>query len=133
MKEPMNANQRLAEFLSEEPIDEKDAPEDARSVGADADLGAAPRHEAHEARVGPWAPAPVRARLLRCASSVPTRASSRCWTAMARRIRRQPLAALAVAIGAGFMLGGALSSRTGRAVVSAAARHLGRELLKQLL
>lgn len=53
--------------------------------------------------------------------------------AVARRIRKQPIGALAIAIGAGFVLGGALSFRTGRALVSAGVRHVGRELLKQLL
>jgi len=125
MKEPMNADQRLAEFLSEEPIEEKDAAEDARSVEADADLGADPSR-----------PVGVRSRPRGSSALRIDRPDARLIAlleAMARRIRRQPLAALAFAVGAGFMLGGALSSRTGRAVVSAAARHLGRELLKQLL
>jgi hypothetical protein len=130
MKEPMNADQRLAEFLSEEPIDEQDAPEDARSVGADADLGAAPASRSK------GRPVAARSRPRTSSALRGERPDARLVAlleAVARRIRRQPLAALAVAIGAGFMLGGALSSRTGRAVVSAAARHLGRELLKQLL
>jgi hypothetical protein len=130
MKEPMNADQRLAEFLSEEPIDEKDAPDDARSVGADAHLGAGPASRSSRRPVGARS-RPRASSALRVAR--PDARLIALLEAMARRIRRQPLAALAVAIGAGFMLGGALSSRTGRAVVSAAARHLGRELLKQLL
>jgi hypothetical protein len=53
--------------------------------------------------------------------------------AMARRIRRRPLAALAVGAGIGFVIGGALSSRTGRLLLAAGARHVVREVLKQLL
>jgi hypothetical protein len=53
--------------------------------------------------------------------------------AMARRIRRRPLAALAVGAAAGFVIGGALSFRVGRVLLAAGARHVARELLKQLL
>jgi hypothetical protein len=53
--------------------------------------------------------------------------------AVVRRIRRQPLTSLFVMIGAGFVVGGALSFRAGRVVLVAAARHVGRELLKQVL
>jgi hypothetical protein len=53
--------------------------------------------------------------------------------AMARRIRRRPLAALAVGAAAGFVIGGALSFRVGRILLAAGARHVARELLKQLL
>jgi hypothetical protein len=53
--------------------------------------------------------------------------------AVARRIRSQPLGALALAIGVGFALGGALSFRAGRILVATGARHVAREVLKQLL
>lgn len=53
--------------------------------------------------------------------------------AVARRIRRRPLAALAVGAGIGFVIGGALSFRTGRLLLAAGARHVVRDLLKQLL
>jgi hypothetical protein len=53
--------------------------------------------------------------------------------AIARRVRERPLTALAAAIGAGFVLGGALSFRVGRTALSAAGRHVMRELLKQVL
>lgn len=52
---------------------------------------------------------------------------------VAGNIRRQPLASLAVALGVGFIVGGALSFRIGRLTLAAAARHVGRELLKQVL
>jgi hypothetical protein len=52
---------------------------------------------------------------------------------LGRRIRREPLKALAVALGAGFVIGGALSFRAGRLLLAAGARHVTRELLKQLL
>jgi hypothetical protein len=50
-----------------------------------------------------------------------------------RRIRRRPLTALAVGVAAGFVIGGALSFRAGRILLAAGARHVARELLKQLL
>jgi hypothetical protein len=53
--------------------------------------------------------------------------------AIVRRIRRRPLTSLAVAIGVGFVVGGALSFRAGRVALAAAARHVARELLKQVL
>jgi hypothetical protein len=53
--------------------------------------------------------------------------------AVTRRIRRRPLAALAVGVGVGFVVGGALSFRTGRLLLAAGTRHVTRELLKQLL
>lgn len=53
--------------------------------------------------------------------------------AMAARIRERPLTSLAVAVGAGFVVGGALSLRAGRLLLAAAARHVGRALLKQIL
>ena len=53
--------------------------------------------------------------------------------AVARRIRRRPLAALVVGAGFGFVIGGALSCRMGRLLLAAGARHVTRELLKQLL
>jgi hypothetical protein len=53
--------------------------------------------------------------------------------AIERNIRRRPLTALACGIGAGFVIGGALSSRAGRLLLAAGARHAARELLKQLL
>jgi hypothetical protein len=53
--------------------------------------------------------------------------------AIGRRIRRRPLPALAVGVGIGFVVGGALSFRAGRLLLAAGARRAGRELLKQLL
>ena len=54
-------------------------------------------------------------------------------TELGRRIRRRPLTALAVAAGAGFVVGGALTFKAGRLLLAAGARHVTRELLKQLL
>jgi ElaB/YqjD/DUF883 family membrane-anchored ribosome-binding protein len=53
--------------------------------------------------------------------------------ATARRIRARPLASFAIAVGIGFVVGGALSFRAGRIALAAAARHVARELLKQVL
>jgi hypothetical protein len=53
--------------------------------------------------------------------------------AVMANIRRRPLASILFAVGVGFVVGGALSFRAGRLALAAAARHLGRELLKQTL
>jgi hypothetical protein len=53
--------------------------------------------------------------------------------AIERNIRRRPLTALVCGIGGGFVIGGALSSRVGRLMLATGARHVARELLKQLL
>jgi hypothetical protein len=53
--------------------------------------------------------------------------------AVVRRIRRRPLVALAVGVGMGFAIGGALSFRAGRLLLAAGARRAARELLKQLV
>jgi hypothetical protein len=53
--------------------------------------------------------------------------------AVRRNIRRRPLAALVVGVGIGFVIGGALSFRAGRALLAAGARHAARELLKRVL
>jgi hypothetical protein len=53
--------------------------------------------------------------------------------AVARFARARPYAALAAAAVAGFVVGGGLSSRAGRMLLSAGARQAGQELLKQLL
>jgi ElaB/YqjD/DUF883 family membrane-anchored ribosome-binding protein len=53
--------------------------------------------------------------------------------AIGRRIRERPMTSLAVAIGVGFVVGGALSFRAGRIAFAAAARHVTREVLKQVL
>jgi hypothetical protein len=52
---------------------------------------------------------------------------------VARRISAQPFEAMAIALAVGFALGGALSFRAGRLALRIAARHVGRELLKQFL
>lgn len=53
--------------------------------------------------------------------------------AVGRRIERRPLTALVAAVGVGFIVGGALSFRAGRIALAAAARHLAREVSKQVL
>jgi hypothetical protein len=53
--------------------------------------------------------------------------------ALADRIRQRPLASLAAAIGVGFLVGGALTFRAGRIALAAAARHVARVVLKQVL
>ncbi len=52
---------------------------------------------------------------------------------VAGRIGNQPVTSLAVAAALGFVVGGALSFRAGRVLLSLAARQLGREVIKQLL
>jgi hypothetical protein len=49
------------------------------------------------------------------------------------RIRERPLTSLAVAVGVGFLVGGALSFRAGRLALAAAARRVAQEVFKQVL
>jgi hypothetical protein len=52
---------------------------------------------------------------------------------LAHLVRQRPIASLAVAIGVGFLVGGALSFRAGRVALAAAGRRVAREVLKQVL
>ncbi len=81
-------------------------------------------------------PAPDERPRRRASASMPDGSSARVAyvaQALVRRIRRRPWTSLLVAASGGFLLGGALSFRAGRLVLVAAARHVGREFLKQLL
>jgi hypothetical protein len=49
------------------------------------------------------------------------------------RIRERPLTSLALAVGVGFLVGGALSFRAGRFALVAAARRVAEEVLRQVL
>jgi hypothetical protein len=53
--------------------------------------------------------------------------------AAVRFARARPYPAIAAALVAGFVVGGALSFRAGRVLLAAGARQVGQELLKQLL
>jgi hypothetical protein len=53
--------------------------------------------------------------------------------ALAWRVRERPMATLAVAMGVGFLVGGALTFRAGRIALAVAARRVAREVLKQVL
>lgn len=53
--------------------------------------------------------------------------------AIVRRIRARPLTSLAVGLGLGFVVGGALSFRAGRIALAGALRYVAREVLKQVL
>jgi hypothetical protein len=53
--------------------------------------------------------------------------------AVVRFARARPYPAIAAALVAGFVVGGALSFRAGRVLLAAGARQAGQELLKQLL
>jgi hypothetical protein len=50
-----------------------------------------------------------------------------------RRIASRPVSATILAVGFGFVLGGALSFRAGRAALGIAGRHVMRELLKEMI
>jgi hypothetical protein len=50
-----------------------------------------------------------------------------------QRIRARPLASIAVSIGVGFLVDGALSFRAGRIMLANGGRQVVRELLKQVL
>jgi hypothetical protein len=52
---------------------------------------------------------------------------------VAIRIRARPLSTVVVALGLGFIVGGAASFRMGRIALVTAARYLARELCKQVL
>jgi hypothetical protein len=53
--------------------------------------------------------------------------------ALAGRIRKRPLTSLGVAVGVGFLVGGALTFRAGRIALAVVARRVVREVLKQVL
>jgi len=53
--------------------------------------------------------------------------------ALVHRIRERPMTAVAVAVGVGFVVGGALTFRVGRVALAAAFRRVAREVLKQVL
>jgi hypothetical protein len=53
--------------------------------------------------------------------------------ALGARIRRRPLASLAVALGIGFVAGGALTFRAGRFALAVTTRRFAHELLKRVL
>jgi hypothetical protein len=60
----------------------------------------------------------------------------RLWqlaVSLGTHIRRRPLASLAIAVGVGFVVGGALSSRGGRIALAAATSHFAHQLLKRVL
>ncbi|HXN33840.1 MAG TPA: hypothetical protein VN894_18350 [Polyangiaceae bacterium] len=78
-------------------------------------------------------PASMSAAAARAALEGPAVRAGNLARAMIGRIRRRPIASLAVAAGLGFVIGGALSFRGGRIALGAAARHVAREVLKQVL
>jgi hypothetical protein len=53
--------------------------------------------------------------------------------ALAWRVRERPVGTLAVAVGVGFLVGGALTFRAGRIALAVAVRRVAREVLKQVL
>ena len=125
----------MRESLSEEPTIERDAGEDEPDEAMEPDPDAGNGSEAGP-RTARRLVQPRHGRSRDSLTLLVERPEARLLAlldAIARRIRKQPLGALAIAIGAGFVLGGALSFRTGRALVSVGVRHVGRELLKQLL
>jgi hypothetical protein len=138
----MNADQRIAEWLSDEASFDQDGPDpDEPDEGEGLADGAFEGPDGPDARFRGVEPGPRRARPIervwhRPASvglEGPQARLLELLDAVARRIRKKPMSALAIALGAGFVVGGALSSRVGRAMLAAGARHVARELLKQLL
>jgi hypothetical protein len=53
--------------------------------------------------------------------------------ALSGRIRKRPLTSLGVALGVGFLIGGALTFRAGRIALAVVVRRVAREVLKQVL
>ncbi len=64
---------------------------------------------------------------------VPDARAAALGRAVGRAIRARPLAAITLAAGLGFLVGGVLSFRAGRFVLFSGGRHVARELLKQLI
>jgi hypothetical protein len=122
-------DRRIAEWLSVDPSFGEPA-----SNGTEIDAASEPRVEAREGRQA--RPAPLQRRRRSPIASGVEQQQARVLeliAAVARRIRRRPLAALAVGVGVGFVIGGALSFRAGRLLLAAGARQVARELLKQLI
>jgi hypothetical protein len=139
----MNADQRLAEWLPEDPTLQEnpdpgsEAPDPTHvspRVSSSA-RGLRARPPAREPAPPQRAVALQRTRRIPAAFGMvgPETRIVEFAGELGRRIRREPLKALAVAVGAGFVIGGAMSFRAGRLLLAAAARHVTRELLKQLL
>ncbi len=125
-------DQRIAEWL------DVDAP---FGEACDDDEPGAARRSPGEPFVGGGEPATARPATIRSWRRLPAalgleRQEARILElviVLARRMRRRPLAAVAIGAAAGFVVGGALSFRVGRILLGAGARHVARELLKQLL
>jgi hypothetical protein len=79
--------------------------------------------------VAPQPPEPPRLQL----AAPPGRRLAQLAIDLGTRIRRRPLGSLAVAIGIGFVAGGALTFRAGRLALAVTARRFAHELLKRLL
>jgi hypothetical protein len=127
-------DRRIAEWLTMDPPPERPSfdEEDAGAPGAG---------ERSSSPVEPPAPRPAALRNRRRASTVLGLDAFEghdarildLIDAIGRRIRRRPLASIAVGVGLGFLIGGALSFRAGRILLAAGARRAARELLKQVL
>jgi hypothetical protein len=138
----MNADPRIAEWLTEEaPYEDEGSdppPEEAlagRAAPEPARERAGGAHGPPPSRPSPSAPM-RRARHVPASLGLAGPEAPRfleVLQAVGRRIRRRPFTALAVAAGAGFIIGGAMTFRAGRILLAAGARHAARELLKQLL
>jgi hypothetical protein len=125
---PMD-DRRIAEWLSVDP-----PYGEAASSGTEIDAAGEPRVEVRESPQVRPAPMQRRRRSPIASGLEPQQARVlELVAALARRIRRRPLAALAVGVGVGFVIGGALSFRAGRLLLAAGARQVARELLKQLI
>lgn len=122
----MNADPRIVEWLSEDPRFDEDT--EVRPRPAEVPEEKAVRR--------PRSPRPVRATRGGAVALVTGGPETRLLELLAlagQRVRKRPLTAMALAMGAGFVIGGALSFRAGRLLLATAARTVARELLKQLL
>ncbi len=140
----MNADQQIAEWLTEDARFDDDAASESAlddasdSPGPEPEERALPDVDAKGSR-GPEPRRPgvavQRVRRIPAAFgfSGPEARILELLEVIGRRIRRRPLSAIALTAAAGFVLGGAMSFRAGRLLVAAGVRHVTRELLKQVL
>jgi hypothetical protein len=135
----MNADQRIAEWSPDaSPLDDE---ADADSGALDSSQASTPRRgrrpksPSRETGPQPRSVALQRPRRIPAALGLggPETRILELVDELSRRVRREPLKALAVAGAVGFLVGGAMTFRAGRLLLAAGARHVTRALLKQLL
>jgi hypothetical protein len=135
----MNADQSIAEWIPDDPTLESEpdveSPAPGPSPASPARRARRSKALPHDAGPQPRSVALQRPRRIPAALGLggPETRFVELADELGRRIRREPLKALAVAAGVGFLVGGAMTFRAGRLLLAAGARQAARALLKQLL